>query len=263
MKIKTRSLVAFVVILLLAQATPSWAKLSPQDMAEISSLRTELSTIKTAELSLVKQEQYLKARKVTLIETDKLLKGAVKNLSKDIKIHNVDAANNRSQSSRYRAGVDKLREEILTHNASCGGSSSYRSHVNACNSRAGRLNARKIPYARERTRLSTWSTQINDRKKTLDMRNRGLKKQRLSLNKAVLGWGKKVKTLNAGFRDLNTRSQQTTRKINSLLFNQSFMNDLKNREEISRRCKEIAVLATMSALERAHRCLQKIWDGAR
>lgn len=230
--------------------------------AEIQSLNNELKAVESLENTLLAEKASLKKEEGRLTATKDLLDGAAKNFNaevdawkKDLDAHNADA-------QRQKAAMSSLNSEIAAHNSSCGGTYKDKSYVDSCNSRAGQLNARGQQLGSWGNNVSSNAKRINERKSTLQAKERGLKERYADLQKAVLDWAKRQKENNWQLNELYAKKQILNQRILATL------NELARRNQLSQECKKIAESADPNnlndtRLEQAHRCMQKIWDGAR
>jgi len=122
-----------------------------------------------------------------------------------------------------------------------------------------------------RDRVNASRDQINDQRKTLEMKRNGLNERFSDLQKSVTDWAKRKKENNYQINELQAREQALRAKLHEIL-NSPAVKDLMKRNEISQECKAIAQKITpgdavnpnlSTPMERAQRCLQRIWDGAK
>ncbi|KKU17816.1 MAG: hypothetical protein UX27_C0025G0003 [Candidatus Azambacteria bacterium GW2011_GWA2_45_90] len=96
----------------------------------------------------------------------------------------------------------------------------------------------------------------------------GLNERINDLSNATLDWAKRTKENNAALNDIYAQQQALTERINRLLSSPSFR-DLIKRNGLSQECTTIEIMPgdasspnLNTGMERAHRCLQRVWDGA-
>ena len=159
-----------------------------------------------------------------LAGTGELLKGAI--------------ANYKEEMESLKGERIKYNYEVATHNARCTSDPNY-----SCNAQAAVLNERK--------------RRGEERQKTLELKHSMLDERVKDLSQATLEWAEKNKANNATINDLYAKQEQLIQKIKSHMASPWFLLDLKIRSDVSKECRE------MKNLEDAHRCLQRVWDGAR
>ena len=213
----------------------------PNDILErVNDLKGQLEQLQKDKNSAEAKAATLAQEEQRLIATDELLSGAIANYKKDLAAHDAEAANQNAQ--------------VIAHNAQCTGTFEDENFVNACNTRAGQLN--------------DWGGRINAHADTLDMYAAGLNERINDLSNATLDWAKRTKENNAALNDIYAQQQALTERINRLLSSPSFR-DLIKRNGLSQECTTIEIMPgdasspnLNTGMERAHRCLQRVWDGA-
>jgi chromosome segregation ATPase len=171
----------------------------------------------------------LKEEEKRLIATKELLKGAFENWKKEQHKHNEEA-------KKKHAAVDN-------YNARCAGTFSDPNYVAKCRSEAEVLRA--------------WKNRIDERAKTIRGKKAMIDGRVKDLSQATLKWAEKTKANNATLDDLYVKQEKLIRKIKLHMASPWFLRDLKIRSDVSQECRE------MKSLEDAHRCLQRVWDGAK
>lgn len=130
-----------------------------------------------------------------------------------------------------------LKADIAQHNVGAGVPAETQAEADEHNRISGVLNAKRVAIAAEVAKYE-------------EIR-KGLNEGRDKLKKEVLAWAQSVK-------DLDGRQETLEKKRKALEKRElSILEDLKNRTALSKDC------AAAGNLETAHRCLQKVWDGAK
>jgi len=197
--------------------------LSKDAKQEVANLQQQLNALGDEYVALDATRASVVAEERRLKDVDELLKGAVARHTRNKEEHNQRAAEQRAAAAN--------------HNGRCSGSFSDRNYVAQCNAEADQLNA--------------WGDQVNAKAETIRQMQQGLQERIQGLSQGTLEWAQKMKAHNGKLEDLNGRRQAFLNRINAVL------EDLKKRERISVSC------AGMTDLESAHRCLQRVWDGAK
>jgi len=196
---------------------------------DVEDMMKELESLKVEVGKAETGKAELKEEEKRLITTKELLKGTFDRLKKETTQHNQDA-------KKQHAAVDN-------HNARCTGTFSDPNYVAKCRSDAALLRA--------------WKTRIDERKKTLDKQESMLYERVKDLSQATIKWAEKTKTNNALLNDFYVKQEKLIQKIKLHMASPWFLRDLKIRSDVSNECRE------MKNLEDAHRCLQRVWDGAK
>ena len=136
--------------------------------------------------------------------------------------------------------------------------------VNQHNGNPHRTDANKARLDAWRNRLIAKSNsldararQLNDQAETLEYRTESINKTIASQTRETEAWAARQKEHNYRMRQLETRERNVRLRIQMFIKVTPLLEDLKKREELSRRA------AAMSSLTEAHRILQHVWDGAR
>ena len=191
---------------------------------DVEDMMKELESLKVEIGKVETAKTELKEEEKRLIATKELLKGAMKNLQKEF-------SKLEDERLEYTTAVDN-------HNARCASDRNYN-----CNSQAASFRA--------------WKSRCLDKRKTLRKKRSMIDERLKGLSQATLEWSKKKKANNATLNDLYVKQEQLIQKIKSRMASPFFLMELKIRSDVSQECKE------MKSLEDAHRCLQKVWDGAK
>ena len=187
-------------------------------------MMNELESLKVEIVKAETAKTVLDEEGERLAATGELLKGAIENYKEEM-------GSLKDERIKYNA-------EVAAHNARCTEDPSYN-----CNSQAAVLNERK--------------RRGEERQKTLELKHSMLDGRVKDLSQATLEWAEKNKANNATKNDLYAKQEQLIQKIKSHMASPWFLLDLKIRSDVSKECRE------MKNLEDAHRCLQRVWDGAR
>ena len=212
-----------VLALVFAAVPQSAAALSKDAKQEVANLQQQLNALGDEYVALDATRASIVAEEQRLKDVDELLKGAVARYKR-----NAEERNQR---------ITAQQAEVVNHNGRCSGTFSDRNFVAQCNAEAAQLNARKAQLIAE--------------VETGRQMKQGLEERIQGLSQGTLEWAQKVKAHNGKLEDLNGRRQVFLNRINAVL------EDLKTRERISVSC------VGMADLESAHRCLQRVWDGAK
>ncbi|MFY9461896.1 MAG: hypothetical protein WAP51_01705 [Candidatus Sungiibacteriota bacterium] len=260
------SLMVAVLLALFGFNTAMSAELPAELSVEIQSLNNDLTALKAEEKTLFAEQTSLKAEEKRLIDVKELLDGAVKNFNTEAATWKSDLQAQNAEAARQRAEAARQRAEVADHNSRCSGSSSDQSFVNACNARAGQLNSWGSQIDAWKEQVNSWAKRVDDRKGTLIMKENGLKERYADLQRGVLDWTKRKKENNYQLNELPGRKQILNARFQAVLA------DLARRNALSQECKAIAEKITPgdarnpdlnTPMERAHRCLQRVWDGAK
>ena len=183
-----------------------------------------------------------------------------------------DLAAQKAEAARQNANAAKHNAEVAAHNSSCSGTFEDKSYVSACNAAAARLNVYTNNVVNPwRDRVDAWGNRVNDRRQTLVMKEKGLKDAYANLSKGTEDWAKRKKENNYQLNQLQAREQALKARLRVVL-NSPSVKDLMKRNKISQECGAIAEQITpgdaynpslSTPMERAHNCLQRVWDGAK
>jgi uncharacterized protein (DUF3084 family) len=208
-------------------------------LSQIQSLMQEMETLKQDLQKEDETKTALDKEKVALIQTGELIKEAEENYKKDW-------AQWEKDSNNWHADVDR-------HNAyKCKSDDS--ACIDAYNEEARKDNA-------------TIKVQLKERGLTLIERGKVIKERREGLNPAVNEWARKVKENNARLNELYAKYQFKIMMIRGLTVKPAGRQLIQN-SGASQECANIPGIDKLEkrldgAAEQAHRCLQKIWDGAK
>jgi hypothetical protein len=191
---------------------------------DVEDMMKELESLKVGIEKAETAKTVLDEEGKRLVATAELLKGAIANYGEE----------KRSLNDEIR----RHNAEVATHDARCTSDPNYN-----CNAQAAVLNERK--------------RQGEERQKTLELKESMLDERVKDLSQATLEWSEKNKANNATLNDLHAKREQLIQKIKVDMASPWFLRDLKIRSDVSEECRE------MKSLEDAHRCLQRVWDGAR
>jgi len=261
--------VVFVLAVHLAAPLPGRAQELPSSVAnELQALNTELGQAQAASQALFAEQAALQNEEKRLIATRELLDGAKKNFLNEVQAwrgelqaHNADAASQRAAAAQHGA-------KVQSHNARCTGTFSDQGYVNACNAAAAQLNSyNQSTLDPWRRRVNANAQRVDSRRDTLAMKEKGLNERYADLQRGVLDWTKRKKENNYKLNELQARQDALRQRIQAVL-NSPAVRDLVRRKQASAECAGLAEGAGFEArldgrLERAHRCLQRVWDGAR
>lgn len=174
-----------------------------------------------------------------LIQTGELIKEAEKRLKQDYGQFENDMKTSNEIAARHNAEKNKSNDPAW---------------IDSYNIEADRHNKNYVEPLKERL-------------VTLQQRRRVIKERREGLNKAVTEWALMKKENNAKLNELYARYKYSINTINSLNKMHSGQM-LIQKAGASEDCANIPGVEVLEkrldgAAERAHRCLQKIWDGSR
>jgi hypothetical protein len=208
-------------------------------LSEVQGLLQGMETLKQDLQKADETKAALDKEKVALIQTRELLIEAEKNYEKD--------------ATQWQKEWNEWRAEAARHNAEIGKSDDPE-WVKAFNEEADRDNA------------TIWAP-LKDREKTLDERKKIIDERTEGLNPAVDEWARKVKENNARLNELQAKYGFQIKMIRGLTTLPAGRM-LIQKSGASEECANIPGIENLEkqlggAAERAHRCLQKIWDGAR
>ena len=113
-------------------------------------------------------------------------------------------------------------------------------------------------YDAEAERLDERTTQVKARAANLEIRRKLLQDRQSDLSHATEDCFTRKKANNAKLEDLKAQEQGLIERVKRLMFDDSFLNDLRLRKIISKQCAE-----QMNTPEEASQCLQAVYDGAR
>lgn len=236
-------IVMVFVFLLSVNYSFAAAVTSDDILGRVNELNSQLNKLNKDQTAAEAKDAALAQEEKRLIATSELLEGAVANYNKDLNTHNAEAADQNAQ--------------VSYHNSVCEGTFEDENFVNSCNAEA--------------TRLNEWGSRISDHAVTLDMHAAGLRERINDLNNGTFDWIKRTKENNAVLNDIYAQQYALTERINQLLASLSFR-DLVEQNGLSQECSTISEQITSddvfspnlnTAMEQAHNCLQRVWDGAR
>jgi methyl-accepting chemotaxis protein len=216
----------------------------------MSQLQTLMQNMETCKQDLKKAEGVnlaLKEEEKRLIQTGELIKGAEKRFNQEFNDHD----------RRYKSD----QEDIAKYKAhGCGGSNLSQEMTRFCNEWRNRENPN--------------TERLKDERKTFVERNKAITESREGLNKAVNEWAKKKKENNANLNDLIAKYQQMVSTVRFLTMSPHYRQLIQKAGasgecaniqgvEILEMYKSTGEIQLEGAAEKAHRCLQRIWDGAK
>jgi len=227
-------------------------------LAQVQEIMQSMETLKNDIKKVEEEKTALAAEEKRLIATDELLKGAEKNFKNDI--------------GAYVREKQDYNQQVEAHQAE--GRSRGTWDGNKFIVPKGENKERMNAFNERHARLRAWKENLIDRGKTLDEREKGLRERRDDLSKASLGWAQKKKENNAKLNESYAKYTQLVNHVRNLN-NLPFSRVLIQKAGASEECSNIPGVEKLElytstgdiqlggAAEKAHRCLQKIWDGAR
>jgi uncharacterized coiled-coil DUF342 family protein len=242
----------------------STAYAADPNLAQVQEIMQSMQTIKNDIKKAEDEKTALAGEEKRLIETDELLKSAEKRFQNDATAFNLEWADWVRQNQAHNA-EGYAHGKVTGRKGSMGGDelefpSMSQEWKNAYNERADRLYTRR--------------ENLRDRAKTLDEREKALKESRDNLSKATLELTQKKKANDAKLNEAYARYTQLinfVRLMNNLPHSRMLIQKAGASEECSN-IPGVEKLETYTstgqvqlegAAERAHRCLQRIWDGAK
>jgi len=242
----------------------SMAHAADPNLTQVQEIMQSMQTIRNDIKKGEDEKTSLAGEEKRLIETDEMLKSAEKRFKNDATALDLEWADYERQQQAHNA-EGYAHGKITGRKNWAGGdeldfSSMSQEWVNAYNERFARLETRR--------------QNLRDRGKTLDEREKGLKELRDNLSKGTLEWAQKKK---ANDTKLNEAYARYTQLINfvRLMNNLPHSRMLIQKAGASEECSNIPGVEKLEmytstgqvqlegAAERAHRCLQRIWDGAK
>lgn len=235
------------------------------EVDKVGKLLDELSFLKATIAQEQKVQEGLDADKKLLDGQDRTIKSMDAQYAKDLPVYEMDLASQRANESSFEAGKNAYIAEWGCWD--CRGKVGDEQTRNAQRAELSVLNPQNDRLNAEAKRLDA---KHDDLLKTFNL----LKEGERTLSKATLEWAAKKKTSNDKINELIAHYQELTK---------TYM-DLIQRADLSEECKQIAysndrptivggrVVGRQSGLdfgvlnsvmERAHHCLQKVWDGAK
>jgi DNA repair exonuclease SbcCD ATPase subunit len=242
----------------------SMAHAADPNLTQVQEIMQSMQTIKNDIKKAEDEKTALAGEEKRLIETDELLKSAEKRFQNDAAALNLEWADYERQEQAHNAEGyahgKKTGKKYWTGGDELSFPSMSQEWKNAYNERAARLYTRR--------------ENLKDRWKTLNEREKGLKESRDNLSKATLELTQKKKANDA---KLNEAYARYTNLINfvRLMNNLPHSRMLIQKAGASEECSNIPGVENLEmytstgqvqlegAAERAHRCLQRIWDGAK
>lgn len=208
-------------------------------LSQIQSMMQEMESLKQDLAKADVENVFLEKEEKTLIQTGELIKEAERNYKKDL--------------NQWEQEWNKWSADVAQHNAEKNKSDDP-AWTKAYNERAQRDNAAIGAPLKDR-----WKTLV-ERKKVINERFEGL-------NQAVGDWARRKKENNARLNELQARYEFQIKMIRSLTVMPAGRMLVQNAGA-SQECENIPGIENLEkqlngAAERAHRCLQKIWDGAK
>lgn len=225
-------------------------------LGDLNALKAEIAQEQKVQEGLSADEKLLKSQ-------DKAIKSIDAQYKKDLPVYERDLAAFKADWSSFQAGKDAQIAKW------------------GCWDNCKIEEERWSEFSADSNAINTWLHRVQDSQKRIDAKQDELQKTfnlikegKETLSKATLEWAAKKKASNAKMNELIARYQALTG---------TYM-DLIQRARLSEECKQIAysndrpmvvngrVVGRQSGLdfnvlngvmERAHRCLQKVWDGAK
>lgn len=228
----------FFLLGLLAWAGTAYG--SEMQLSQIQSLLKDMENLNQAMAREEGVKAALEEEKKRLTQTGDLIKEAEKRFVQEFNEHD----------RRYKAD----QEDIAKYKAyGCEGTNLSPEMTNYCN--------------QWRSRENPTTARLKDEQKTFQERSKALTERREGLNKAVNDWAAKIKENNAKLNELYARYKSVVDFVR-LLTKSPHYRQLMQKADASGECADIPGVEILEkklvgASERAHRCLQKIWDGAR
>jgi peptidoglycan hydrolase CwlO-like protein len=223
------------------------ATTTSETKTKAAALRKEGDALEAEQASLSKIKDQLASLKIQLTEEDA-----------DIKRQYEVGAEEEKQLGRDSASFN---QDASYFNSYCNAGHLSQAEVAA---RTSWCSAHKGPLESEKESLAA-------RDEDLMKRSGQLKTRRENLNQRTLDWAAKQKKLNADQDDLQARTNDWLKRLNTFLASSTVV-DLRKRADVGKSCQEIPTDASggypferilNGAAEKAHHCLQTIWDGAR
>lgn len=262
----TLSLIAAVFISLFGFNTAMSAEPSAELSAEIQSLNTELIALQASEKALFAEQATLKAEEKRLIDVKELLDGAAKNFNTEVAQWEEDAKAHNAEAARQRAYATQVNATVNSYNSRCSGSGNE-SYVRACNAERARLEPEVAKVDEWKARVDESQNRGNDRLRTLQMKEKGLRERYADLTRGTLDWARRKKENNWQLNEFEARRHSIQQRLRAA-WDSPAVKDLEQRNKLSQECRRLAESADPNnlmdtRLEQAHRCLQRVWDGAR
>lgn len=236
-----------------------------QEVEKIKALLSELNTIKAAVAQEQKAQAGLEADNKLLEGQDKTIKSLESQYKKDLPVFEMDVAAYKADNSSFEAGKSAYIAKY-----GCWDCSSVK--MSKENSKASWAEVRVLNTQLDR--LKTEGNKLDAKWAELEKTKKLVQEGKETLSKATLDWWAKKKASNAQMLELIASYQKLTKTYT----------DLMERAKLGEECKQIAyssdravvqggrVVGRQSgvidfnelngAMERAHRCLQQVWDGA-
>jgi len=207
---------------------PAWAQARDKDLDLIR--------------DLMEQERQLEKDRQELINSEKLLSTRELVLKREAAEIKQEQQQNRSEFERWKAEGSVHQAQSSQFNARCANRPLSRAEYQSC-----------LP---EKTRLDQWEQRLIGWHSTLMRRYNDLNRRQQNLSQKTLEWARQKKEVNAKSRDWEERRSRWLAGVRRAVFS-------PNLEDLKRRADASSVCASLQDLEAAHRCLQRIWDGAR
>jgi hypothetical protein len=261
---KKKSVAVFLFLVMFVLAAVSYGQNA--DNVKIRNLLNDLSSLKAAIAQEQKVREGFSADKKLLDAQDKTIKSLESQFNKDFPAYKQDAAAYDAEQRIFLAGKNAYIAKYGCWD---------------CKGRIADQQTRNAQIA-ELSVLNPQNSRLNVEYKRLDAKHAELEKTaalikegKESLSKATLEWAAKWKASNAKMNELIAQYQKMTK----------IYMDLVQMARLSEECKQIAyssdrnivrdgvVIGRQSGvidfndlngvMERAHHCLQKVWDGAK
>lgn len=235
------------------------------DIEKIGKLLEELNALQKNISKEQTVQDGLTADNKLLLGQDKAIKSIEAQYNKDLPAYEHDLASWKADKSNFEAGKSGYVSRYGCWD--CKGKIFDQQTINAQIAELNMLNPQLDRINAEEKRIDSKHDELV---KTFGL----MKEGKETLSKATLDWAAKKKASNAKMNELIARYQELTK---------TYL-DLTQRAELSAECKQIAysnnrpvvangkVVGMQSGLdfevlngvmERAHHCLQKVWDGAK
>jgi len=232
-------------------------------LAQVQEIMQSMGTLKNDIKKAEDEKVVLAAEEKRLIQTNELLKSAEKNFQNDVDGYVREKRDHDQQRDAHNAEGESHGKKV-GKNETGGWNYSFPSMSKEW----------RDAYSGRYQRLRAWGERLEDRNKTLVEREKGLKERRDDLSKASLEWGQKKKENNSRLNESYAKYTQLINHVSNLN-NLPFSRQLIQKAGASEECSNIPGVEKLEmytstgqvqlegAAEKAHRCLQRIWDGAR
>jgi DNA repair exonuclease SbcCD ATPase subunit len=227
---RTTSAITVTCLLFVGVSANAMQKTTKDQLQKLNELRKELESVEIQRAGAEAEQASLAKENDRLTASADLLHHANLSFVADRTKHNLDGdAQNRGMNGHNAKGC------------------TYRAgHPEDC-----------AAWVAEGERLVAWGVQVDARKANLEIRRKLLRDRQGDLSRATEDCFSRKKANNAKLEDLEAKESDLVDRVKRLMFDDSFLNDLRLRKIISNECAE------MMTPEDASQCLQAVWDGAR